>query len=270
MGFLTVSDERRVYFEHYAGAAGALPVVLIHGWGMSTRVWDTTLSALLAAGHPVVAFDQRACGESDKDFPQTGIVHSGADVVALLRHLKIERAVLNGWSLGGAIAVDAAHRLGRGCAGVVLTAGASPRYIQAPDFPYGGQPGSTAQTVGVLRADRANFLMALTKGVCAIPQSAEVERWMWSIFMQASPRADDALADLDTLDQRAILAALDCPVLSVVGGKDVIVPPDIGRYAAKCAKHGTLAEFPDCGHAPFVEDGPRYRDVLLGFLKSLR
>jgi pimeloyl-ACP methyl ester carboxylesterase len=96
-----------------------------------------------------------------------------------------------------------------------------------------------------------------------------MENWMWSIFMQSAPSADVALADLDTLDQRAALAALDAPVLSIVGGKDVVVPPDICRLAGTVARHGTTAEFADSGHAPFIEEGPRYRQVLLDFLATI-
>lgn len=270
MPFLTVerSEGRRIYFEHYAGSK--TPVLLIHGWGMSNRIWDTTLVELQAHGHAVVTFDQRGCGQSDRDFPEVSVATSAADVVALVRHLGLQRVVLNGWSLGGAIAVEAARLLGAQCVGVVLTCGATPRYVQAADFPHGGPPEGVAQTIAALRADRANFLYGLTQAVCAVPQTPAMINWQWSIFMQTSPSADDALANLGSLDQRATLAALDVPVLSIVGGKDVIVDPAICRYAAKHAKRGTAVEFEECGHAPFVEDGPRYRKVLLDFLASIR
>jgi non-heme chloroperoxidase len=268
MSYLTVDAKRSIYFEDHAGAG--LPVLLIHGWGMSCRVWDTTLVALLQAGHRVVAFDQRGCGLSDKDFAEVSVELSAADATAVLRHLDIKRAAVNGWSLGGAVAVATAGLLGADCAGVILTGGATPRYTQAPDFPHGGPPGSPVETVAALQLDRANFFAGLVKAVCAIPQSAAMEQWLWSIFMQTAPSADKALAGLDSLDQRALLGSLAAPVLSIVGGKDVFVAPEIGRYAAQIAKHGTLAEFPECGHAPFLEEGPRYRQVVLDFLKTLR
>lgn len=267
MAYLTVADDRKIYFEHYPGKG--LPVLLIHGWGMSCRIWDTTLVALQEAGHAVVSFDQRGCGSSDKDFPVISVEQSAADAVALLRHLGIRRAAVNGWSLGGAVAVETARLLGPACAGVVVTAGATPRGVQAADFPHGNPPGSTAQTVAMLRADRANFLYALSQGVCAVPQSAQMIEWLWSIFMQAAPGADAALVQLDTLDQRATLAALEAPLLSIVGAKDAIVSADIGRAAGKLAKRGSVVEFEECGHAPFIEDGPRYRQVLLDFLAKV-
>ena len=269
MPFLTVerSQRRRIYFEHYAGSK--VPVVLIHGWGMSNRIWDTTLVELQANGHAVVSFDQRGCGQSDRDWPEVSVAASAADAAAIVRELGLPRVVLNGWSLGGAVAIEAARLLGAQCAGVVLTCGATPRYVQAADFPHGNPPESVAQTVAALRADRANFMHALTQAVCAVPQSPAVINWLWSIFMQAAPSADDALLNLGSLDQRAVLAALDVPLLSIVGGKDAVVDPEIGRIAARLAKRGRAVEFEECGHAPFLEDGPRYRKVLLDFLASV-
>jgi len=267
MGWLTTEGERRIYFEHYPGRR--IPIVLLHGWGMSCRVWDTTLVALRDAGHGVITFDQRGCGASDKDFAEVSIATSAADAVAILDRLGIERAVVNGWSLGGAVAVAAAQRLGGRCAGLVLTTAASPRYTQAPDFPYGNPPGSTAQTVARLREDRATFLLDLTRAICAKPPTPALEQWMWSLFMQAAPSADAALAELDQLDQRTVLAALEVPVLAIVGALDVVVAPDVCREAARIARRGRVVEFAESGHAPFVEEGARYRAVLLEFLSTL-
>jgi non-heme chloroperoxidase len=66
MANLTIGDGKRIYYESYKGLP--LTVVLIHGWGMSGRVWDRTLVALRGEGYGVVTFDHRSCGRSDKDF----------------------------------------------------------------------------------------------------------------------------------------------------------------------------------------------------------
>ncbi|KHK88599.1 alpha/beta fold hydrolase, partial [Novosphingobium malaysiense] len=76
------TDSRRCYFEHHEGAN--LPVLLVHAWAMSTRVWDSTLSALLDAGHEVIAFDQRGCGRSDKDFDDFSISALASDALAIV------------------------------------------------------------------------------------------------------------------------------------------------------------------------------------------
>ncbi len=272
MGSLKTEEGRHVHFEHHkaTGKRSGVPVMLIHGWGSSSRVWDTTLVALQDAGHDVVAFDQRGCGQSDKDFEKVSIEAAAADAVAIADTLGLRRIAVNGWSLGGTIAVETARVLGDRCAGVVLTSGASPRFTQADGFPHGNPPGSTAETVQALRADRASFLYELSKAVYAQPQSDAVINWTWSLFMQAAPCADLALQQLDTVDQREILAGLQAPLLSIVGGKDPVTVPDIGRQAAEYAANGRLEEFADSGHAAFIEEGPRYRKVLLEFLASLK
>ena len=267
MAYATTADHGKIYYEYHPGTK--LPVLLIHGWGTSTRIWDTTLPALKSAGHAVLAFDQRGCGQSDKDFAKNTIALGAEDAIAVMKAAGVSRCAVNGWSLGGAIAVETASRLGAACAGVVLTAAASPRYVQADDYPHGGAPGSASATVGAMQADRANFFDALTTGVFATPPSQLTHTWMWSLFMQTSPVADDALAELDVLDQRHILKGLNVPVLSVVGGKDVIVAPDVCRSVANYAKHCKVVEFDACGHAPFIEDGPGYRAALTDFLQSL-
>lgn len=257
----------RIYYEHHAG--NALPVLLIHAWAMNTRVWDSTLSALLEAGHEVIAFDQRGCGQSDKDFDDFSIGALAGDAVALVEHLGLKQVVVNGWSLGGAVATETAHRLGARCKGLVLTCAASPRYTQAEGFPHGGTADDVRATVAAIRPDRASFFHGIARAVCARPVGEPVLDWMWSIFMQASPGADRSLAELGMIDQRTILRALDVPVLSIAGSEDVFTPPGIGEFAAALARHGRLVRFEGCGHGPMFEDYDRYCREVIGFLADV-
>lgn len=258
---------RSIYYEHHHGER--LPMLCIHGWGMNTRSWDVLLPSLQGAGHAMIAFDQRGCGRSSKDFADVSIESSADDAIHLLDHLGIGRVVLNGWSIGGAISVAAAHRLGRRCVGVISTAGASPRHTQAVDFPLGFPAGAIDAQIPMLRQDRAGFLNGFAEACFARPVSPALKAWTFDALMQAAPCADLALQGLETLDQRDILSTLDAPFLAIVGGKDPLVLPDVVREAARIAPHGRAEEFADCGHAPHLEDPQRYAAVVLSFLKSL-
>jgi non-heme chloroperoxidase len=74
---------------------------------------------------------------------------------------------------------------------------------------------------------------------------------------------------LDILDQQQILKGLNALVLSVVGGKDVIVAPEVCRSVADYAKQCKVVEFEACGHTLFIEGRPSSRAALMDFLQSL-
>jgi len=267
MAFIDAENGRLVYFEHHAGSKR--PIVLIHGWAMSGRVWDSTTDALRALGHEVVVIDHRGCGRSDKDFADNSIAAIARDVVSIINKTGLQDVVLNGWSLGGAVAVEAARLLGPRAGGLVLTCAASPRYTQAEGFPHGGLAEDVRGIAGALGADRAGFFHGLSQAVCAKPVGQPVIDWFWSLFMESGPGVGQSITDLADLDQRTILAALDIPLLSIVGSHDSFTPPEIGTHAAELARNGRLLRFEDCGHAPFLEDHVAYQAALAGFLREL-
>ncbi|MFC4948244.1 alpha/beta fold hydrolase [Pseudonocardia sp. GCM10023141] len=267
MALLEVEDGKHVYYEHHAGPGR--PVVLVHGWAVNAQCWDTTVPALLAAGHAVVTLDHRACGRSDKDFTDTSVAAVASDVVALVERLDLRKPVISGWSLGGAVAVEAATRLGANLAGLVLTGGATPRYTAAEGWPHGGTTADVEGVLGALAADRPTTFRAVAGAVCAKPVGADVVEAMWLQFLQSGPRADATLRDLAAIDQRTLLPALTCPVLLLSGREDAFVPFDAVAASKELYADARLVEFGGCGHAPFLEDGETYRAELLSFLAGL-
>lgn len=259
MAFIDVDDGNRVYYEYRTGSRR--PVLLIHGWGMGCRVWDATIDTLAEAGHATIAFDHRGCGQTDKDFGDISIAGIARDAVAIVDRLGVDGVVLNGWSLGGAVATEVAAMLGSRCAGLVLTCAASPT--------YSGTPEDIRATEAAYRVDRATFLKGLSAAVCAKPVDPAVVDWMWSIFMQQGAGAIRSLHDLGGIDQRAKLAGLSVPVLVFRGTADAIVAPEIGAQAAEAARNAELVSLEGVGHAPFVEDFDGYHTPLLRFLERI-
>lgn len=264
MAYLEVDGSRRIYFEHHPGPGR--PVVLVHGWGATARSWDTVAPALRANGNEVVLLDQRTCGRSDNDFADVSIAALGADVALLCERLRLDRPVVNGWSLGGAVAVDAVSRLGNQAGGLVLTGGATPRYTAAPDWPHGGTVEDVEGVLGGLAADRATTFRAVAEAVCAKPVSTDVVNWIWGMFLEMGPRGDESLRDLAAIDQRKALGSLEVPVLFLHGTEDGFVAFSGAKAARELCADARLVEFPGCGHAPFVEDRDTYLSDLLGFV----
>ena len=99
------------------------PILLVHGFASSKNVnwvYPTWVSELKKSGRRVIALDNRGHGESAKlyDSAQYEIAIMAGDVIALMDHLKIERADIMGYSLGSrmtavlALAAAAAAALG--------------------------------------------------------------------------------------------------------------------------------------------------------------
>jgi len=267
LAFLDVENGRKIYYEHYSGTGR--PVVHVHGWGASAHAWDTTVPVLLAQGHSVTLIEHRGCGRSDKDFVDVSIDAIASDVVALVGHLGLRRPVLNGWSLGGAVVVEAARRLGDDIGGLVLTGGATPRYTRADGWPYGATAQDVEGILGGLSADRPATFHAIASAVCAKPVSDRLVESMWLEFLQTGPTVATTMSGLIDLDQRDVVGQIPCPVLLLCGNQDAFVAFDGVKASEDMFRDARLVEFDGVGHAPFVEDPDTYRAELTTFLAGL-
>jgi 3-oxoadipate enol-lactonase len=102
----------------YDVAGQGRAVVLIHEAIADRRMWDRDFGRL-SQGHRVVRFDARGFGESSK---ASGPFSPLDDVAALIDHLRLERPVLVGASMGGGIAIDYALAHPHGVSGLFLMA----------------------------------------------------------------------------------------------------------------------------------------------------
>src|SRR5947199_10683979 len=82
------------------------PVVLLHGFPDSGRLWHQQVPALTAAGHRVIVPDLRGYGRSDKpaDVDAYNLLFLAGDVFAMLDDAGVERAAVVGHDWGAALA----------------------------------------------------------------------------------------------------------------------------------------------------------------------
>lgn len=94
-------NDIQMYYEIY-NAAGGDPVLLLHGGLGSTLNWGNQVPALTGK-HKVIAVDSRGHGRSTRSGQAFSYDLMASDVVAMLDHLKIDKASIIGWSDGGII-----------------------------------------------------------------------------------------------------------------------------------------------------------------------
>jgi len=144
------------YYEQGEGR----PVVLIHGWPLSHRMWESQITALSEAGYRVIAYDRRGFGQSGR--PTAGYDYDtfAADLSDLLTQLDLTDVALAGFSMGGG---EVARYLGRhGDSGRVSKAmllGAVPPFLlKTDDNPDGVDKSVFDGMIDAVRKDRIAFL----------------------------------------------------------------------------------------------------------------
>ena len=192
----TASDGVKIHYLTH-GDSGSW-VVLVHGYSDNAqRMWfNTGIAPEIARHHRVVAIDNRNHGQSDKPVP--GGSGRAQDVVELMDHLKIERAHIHGYSMGG------------GIVGSLL--GMIPnRFITAG---FGGS--GMNETNASYRAEAEAMDDALPKATGADAEGMDRFRSRVAAARPAGSPAAAAPAPAPSVD----LTTLDIPILAVNGSFD--------------------------------------------------
>jgi pimeloyl-ACP methyl ester carboxylesterase len=101
----------------------ARPYVLVHGLASNARLWHGVAARLAAAGHLVVAVDQRGHGRSEKPGDGYTIATCAADLALLVEGLGLQRPVVAGQSWGGNVVLQLAADRPGSVHGVALVDG---------------------------------------------------------------------------------------------------------------------------------------------------
>jgi len=71
------------------------------------------------------------------------------------------------------------------------------------------------------------------------------------------------------VDTRAILAAVQCPVMLIWGAEDRVAPVEPWRQLAKQNSNLILSVIPNCGHSPMIEQPSRFSEESVPFVADL-
>jgi pimeloyl-ACP methyl ester carboxylesterase len=108
-----------VMIHYEVQGSGDPTIVLVHGWANSLAIWGEH-PRTLSANHRVVNLELAGHGQSGTSREKWTMGAFGDDVAAVVDDVGSDRVVLVGFSLGGAVVIEAARRLGDRALGVVL------------------------------------------------------------------------------------------------------------------------------------------------------
>jgi len=271
MPYLQASDGTEIYY--YDWGTG-VPVVLIHGWPLTSASWESQARVLAENGYRVIAYDRRGFGKSGWAYTGYNYNTLAEDLNTLMETLDLRGATLVGFSMGGGEVVRYLGNYGSGrVAKAVLISAVTPFLLKSADNPDGVDKSVFDEIVENLKKDRPAFLEQFIPKfygrtlVHHTVSEATVE-FTQAMALTGSPKATiDLVRSWSETDFRDDVAAITIPTLVIHGTGDSTVPIDVsGRRTAAMIPHAELLEYEGEPHGLTATAPDQLNADLLQFL----
>ncbi|PRD42954.1 alpha/beta hydrolase [Phyllobacterium phragmitis] len=274
MSTITTRDGVEIYYKDWGKGQ---PVVLSHGWPLSSDSWESQAFHLASNGFRVVTHDRRGHGRSSQPWDGNDMDHYADDLAQVIEALDLQNVSLFGFSTGGG---EVARYIGRHGTGRVAKIGlisAVPPLMLKTNANPGGLP---IDVFDGLRAasitDRSKLYQDLASGPFFgfNRPGAKVSQGMidsfWLQGMQSGHKnAYDSIKAFSETDFTEDLKKFDKPTLIVHGDDDQVVPIDAAARASKrLVPHAELKVYPGAPHGLADTHKEQLNADLLTFLRS--
>jgi pimeloyl-ACP methyl ester carboxylesterase len=252
----------------YRVTGGGPPVVLVHGWLSSGRIWEP-LVGRLAQRFTVYTLDLPGFGESDKPISGYGSRYGSRLLYAFCAHFGLARAAVIGHDAGGAMAIKLAADHPDVVGRIILVA--TPADEDQVDLP-------TLLWLATLPVIGPVFY-ALGRLVRPLRRA-----WMRPFVLDSDDLAEEVVEDAGRSTPAAVRKTLEVmrreiargrlvrqagivkvPVLAIAGEEDQIVDPEATQDWARSVS-AEVVLIDECGHLPMLERTSEFDARVLAFL----
>jgi pimeloyl-ACP methyl ester carboxylesterase len=251
----------------YRSIGRGRPLVLVMGLSGTMDAWPPSFVDSLAARRRVIAFDNEGIRRSTLGPGTLTIARMADDAASLIRALRLGRADVLGWSMGGMIAQSLAHQHPNRVRRMVLCATAPGDRRATPPAP---------DVITQLASGTANVFQLLFPP----EQDSAAEAYARGIasYPSASPAAPPAVTRAQFGANATWLTGGDptgrplgrlrLPVLVGGGALDRLLPVANQRYLARALPNARLRIYRDAAHGFFIQDGRDFVRVVDRFLEA--
>jgi pimeloyl-ACP methyl ester carboxylesterase len=270
---------------------GGFPLLLVHGWPETRRIWARNVEPLARAGFDVIVPDLRGFGDSPlADDGHYDLAAHAHDLKALLDRLGIERCAAAGGDLGGGVIIDLGLRFDGLVVRQVLFNCVLPLLPDLPEVPrrtraasdYFVRQGTDADAVAAEldTPDKRRRYVTQFYGsrFWASPGTFTAEEAEW----HAEPFTDgdklragfgvyeSALGSRPLFDTPRFFEPNPIETLILYGPDDHVIWPDFPERAARCLpNHVGPFVVPDAGHFLQWEQADVFNGAVRAFLRDL-
>ncbi len=251
-----------VYKETH-GDSSRPSLVLLHGWGMDSRIWQGILP-LLAPYFSVTTIDLPGLGRSDS-LPSHTLSAVAKTVAA-----EVERpSIWLGWSLGGMVASQVAVDYPEQVLGLVTVA-SNPCFVQREGWKC-AMPEETYQQFKELVM--AHPKKALARFNLLQVQGSHNSKVLLNTLKSLTDGVkSSALVDMLILlesDYRELVSRVEKPVLHLLGSADALVPASLAEGLEGLVPEQDVQMVSASGHLPFLAFPQAFVGSLAIFTRTL-
>jgi 3-oxoadipate enol-lactonase len=260
MAFASVNGQR-IHYEDSGG--NGLPVVLTHAFFFDHTMFDAQVMGLTPAFR-LIRWDERCFGRTEWDGRPFTLWDSAADVLGLLDHLGIQRAVVGGMSQGGFVSLRVALLRPDRVTALLL-------------FSTSAEAEDDAGKVAMSQLAEVWSSVAMNAVTERLAEAILGPRRYWEPWLNRWRKLPkDALAVamrglIGREDLSGQLGGISCPALVVHGTEERMIPIEqgrrLGRMLPRCEG---MIEVERAAHAPSITHADQVNPAVLEFLRHLR
>jgi pimeloyl-ACP methyl ester carboxylesterase len=253
----------------YSVIGGGPPVLLVHGWLSSSRIWEQ-LARRLAQRFTVYTLDLTGFGESDKPLSGYGVRNGSRLLYAFCAHFGLTRTGVIAHDLGGDMAVklaaDHPDVVGR------LALVATPADDEQIDLPTPLWL-ATLPVVGPMFYTLGRLAQPVRK-LWMRPFVADPQNLTDEVVEDAGNSTPAAVSQTLNVSRREISRGrlarqariIKIPLLLIAGEEDQIVDPQAVGVWARSVDQSEVCLLDECGHLPMIERTAEFNAQVLAFL----
>jgi non-heme chloroperoxidase len=245
-------------------------IMLLHGWPLSSQMFEYQTMVLPGLGFRIVAPDMRGFGMSDKPWDGNDYDVWARDVRKVIDALGLNDVTLAGFSIGGAIAMHyVATQKDPRVSKLALIAAAGPSFVSRPKFPHGVPVREVEALIKGEKEDRAKLKQDFGNLFFYRKPSEPMARYYESLGMQASAHA--SLRGLEEFRDRDLtneIGSIRIPTRIYHGVNDKVVPYDLGEVQRESILGAQIVRFENSGHAICYEERDKLNQELAQFARE--
>lgn len=278
MSFIETTSKQKdkpvkLYYEDYGEGQ---PVILIHGWPLSGKMWEYQVEKVVEAGFRCITYDRRGFGQSDRPWDGYDYDTLAKDLNDIITKLGLVDAIIVGFSMGGGEVARYIGNYGTSkLAKAALISAVPPFMLKTDDNPDGLEKEVFEGFKKEIRNDRPGFLAGFGKKFLNFEDntdkiSEDLANFYWGVACSASPKATiDCVDSFGLTDFREDLKKVDIPTLVVHGDADQIVPIEIsGKKSADMIGQATYKVVEGAPHGLILTHTHEFNKIFIDFLQS--